>query len=125
IFLIDLFLGFISIWLAYQFRFNFSIPAVEFEHLGLRAAVVGVVRGGVFLLAKTYSGYVRYTGSKDVQRIIRATLLGSFLFVLANYVVRGVWGYPFILPTSVILIDFFIVSVFLVAYRVLIKMMYF
>src|ERR1035437_3638515 len=74
IFLIDLLICLFSLVLAYLLRFNFaSIPQVEIDTFPLVFPFVIGTRALSFILARTYKGIVRYTSSKDAQRIFIVT----------------------------------------------------
>ena len=69
IFLFDLGIVLFGIVLAYLLRFNFAIPQEEIEtFIWVVPTIVGV-RVLSFVLASTYAGIIRYTSTKDAQRI--------------------------------------------------------
>ena len=70
VFLIDLVICFISIITAYLLRFNFRIPDTEINGFYVVIPFVLGVRAISFTIGKTYASIVRYTGSKDAQRIV-------------------------------------------------------
>ena len=125
IFLIDLFFSCLSILIAYNLRFNFNIPAVEDVFNPNRIAVIVIIRSATFFFLKSFSGYIRYTSSADVQRILRIVLVGTFVFPLLNLIWHFGLGGNYIIPMSVVLIDFFILSFVLIGYRLLVKVIYF
>lgn len=123
IFTLDLCVCVFSVVLALFLRFNFNVPFNELVKLKFILPFVLAVRGMSFYYFKTYSGIVRYTSTKDASRILKTIFAGSFAFALSNilsWLVRDV----FIIPYSVIVIDF-ITSVFvLTAGRLLVKTLY-
>lgn len=125
IFLIDLFFSLFSVYIAFNLRFNFDIPEDESQYVLWRVALVGGVRSVTFLILRSASGYVRYTSSQDVQRILRIVLVGSLIYPFANLIWRQFTENPFLLPISVIMIDFFILSFLMIGYRLLVKVIYF
>lgn len=125
IFLIDVAFSIISVYIAFNLRFNFDIPETEIEYLWWRVALIGSVRALTFIVLRSASGYVRYTSSQDVQRILRIVLVGSLIYPFANLVWREYTDNPFLLPISVIMIDFFILSFLMIGYRLLVKVIYF
>src|SRR4051812_35091831 len=84
IFFIDLFICIFSIVLAYLVRFNFSIPQVEIDSFNIVFPYILAARALSFYISKTYQGIVKYTGSKDAQRIFLVITSGSLFFVLTN-----------------------------------------
>lgn len=123
--LIDLGLSLFSVFLAFNLRFNFRVPESETNNTIYIIASVLVVRGASFLILRSYSGFVRYTSSQDVQRLLMTTGVGSAVFLFLN----PAWQYAshigFPLPTSVILIDFLFLSLAMIGYRLLVKVIYF
>jgi FlaA1/EpsC-like NDP-sugar epimerase len=124
IFLLDVFLCLCSIVLAYLLRFNFVIPHIEIVTI---KTVITIILGGriiTFYIFKTYSGIIRYTSSKDAQRILMAASLASLFFILINcgdYISRK----HFIIPFSVIIIEYFITTFGMNVMRFLVKNIYF
>jgi len=125
IFIIDLFFSILSIYLAFNLRFNFNVPEAEYNNAQYTLLSVISIRGLAFLLMRSYSGFVRYTSSLDVQRILRIVAIGSVFFLVLNTFWRLITSYGFPLPTSVIFIDFLILSFFMIGYRLLVKVIYF
>jgi FlaA1/EpsC-like NDP-sugar epimerase len=123
--MLDLFLAYLSIYIAFHLRFNFNIPEVEWEHLWTTVFVLFAVRGSVFLFMRSYSGYVRYTSSKDVQRLLKIVLIGSIAFPIINLTWHKLTGGHFPIPTSIVFIDFFILSFAMIGYRLIVKVVYF
>lgn len=125
IFLIDLFFALLSVYIAYNLRFNFNIPESEEIFAIPKILTIVLVRAVSFLVLRSFSGYVRYTSSKDVQRLSRIVLVGTVLYPIINLVWRGITKEAFLIPMSVVFIDFFILSFLLIGYRLLVKVIYF
>lgn len=125
IFLIDLFFSVFSVYLAFNLRFNFNIPDHEFQFALWQLACVLGIRSLTFFILRPYRGYVRYTSSMDVQRLLRIVALGSILYPVVNIIWRELSGNAYLIPTSVVVIDFFILSFFMIGYRLLVKVIYF
>ncbi|MFH2142901.1 MAG: nucleoside-diphosphate sugar epimerase/dehydratase [Bacteroidota bacterium] len=124
IFFIDVFIGFTSIVLAYMLRFNFNIKEIELEKLIYVIPIVIGVRIAGFLIGKTYAGIIRYTSTKDAERIFIVITSGSLLFVAGNVIRFYFFDHGFIIPFSIIIIDFMTSILFLTAFRLLVKMLY-
>lgn len=124
IFLGDLFICFISIWVAYFLRFNFRIPPEELPTLPLIFLVVLLVRAISALVFQTHRGIIRFTNTKDVERIFLSIAVGSAVFLAINpilFLIKQVYLIPF----SIIIIDG-ILSVFLmVISRIVIKSIFY
>ncbi len=123
VFAIDITISFLSIILAYYLRFNFSIPADEADFLLFVILVVVGIRGLSFFIGKTYAGMVRYTGSRDILRILIVLFFGSVLFVVINFIYLEISG-KYLIPISVIIIDYFITAFVLAFSRLLVKNLY-
>jgi FlaA1/EpsC-like NDP-sugar epimerase len=125
IFLIDLVFALLSVYIAYNLRFNFNIPESEEIFAPHKIFTIVFIRGLSFFILRSFSGYVRYTSSKDVQRLSRIVLVGTVLYPIINLVWRGITKEAFLVPMSVVFIDFFILSFLLIGYRLLVKVIYF
>ncbi len=114
---------FASILLAYYLRFNFHITEAERTIMPIAILIVILVRAISFLIGKTYSGMVRYTGMHDIIRIVVVIVCGSAVLVLADIIGLAVLG-KYIIPLSIIIIDTFISASTLIFSRLLIKILY-
>ena len=124
IFLGDLFICFISIWAAYFLRFNFRIPQEEIVTLPLVFLVVLLIRAISALLFQTHRGIIRFTNTKDVERIFLSIAAGSTFFLAVNPIML-LLKQAYLIPFSIIIIDG-ILSVFLmVISRIVIKSIFF
>lgn len=123
VFLIDAVMCFASILLAYYLRFNFHISEAERTIMPIAILIVILVRAISFLIDKTYSGMVRYTGMHDIIRIVVVIVCGSAVLMLADIIGLAVLG-KYIIPLSIIIIDTFISASTLIFSRLLIKILY-
>lgn len=117
---IDLSLVFISIVLAFFLRFNFSLKEViRFDPVPgiIVTLVVSLVST---LVTKSYAGIVRYTGIQDGIRIMRTEVISAAALFLINLIYFYNEGQNLI-PYSVLFISFFISSLLLYQYRLLVK----
>ena len=106
IFLIDMSIVSFSIILAYLLRFNFHIPDVEIKHLPQVFGVVLGIRAISFIISKTYAGIIRYTSTEDAVRIFIVLFSGSILFGALNLLSYYFINDKFIIPFSIIIIEF-------------------
>ena len=123
VFVIDICICLLSIVFAYYLRFNFSLPEKEFDRLPFAILLVVIIRSVSFIFARTYAGMVRHTGSRDIIRILLALIIGSSSFVIVN-LLNFVFHAKFVIPISIIIIDFFITSFILTFSRLLVKLLY-
>lgn len=120
IILIDLSLILFAVSLAFLLRFNFEINLVIAYKPAFGIALTLAVSLVSTLITKSYAGIVRYTGIQDGIRIIQTELLSLGLLLLGNLV----YYYNLernAIPYSVIFISFFISSLLLYQYRLIVK----
>ena len=106
IFLIDLSICFCSLMLAYLVRFNFRIPENEINYWKIAIPAVILVRAGSFFVFKVFQGIIRYTSTKDALRVFYTITSGSIFLAFSNvvsYYMSGIYLVPF----SIIIIDYF------------------
>ena len=84
IFLGDVIICAVSIYLAYLLRFNFNVPDHEWILLMDGLPVFFGIRILTFYLFKTYAGIIRYTSTRDASRILLTLATGSLVFALLN-----------------------------------------
>jgi FlaA1/EpsC-like NDP-sugar epimerase len=121
IFLIDLFIVSGSVILAYLLRFNFSIPASELKPLPKVFATIVIIRALSFLIARSYAGIIRYTSTSDALRVVLTIFSGSVVFGLINMVTYFFINRFFLIPFSIIIIDFLITCMIMVTFRMVVK----
>ena len=124
IFLIDILIVGFSVLLAYLLRFNFQVPDIEIQQWPTVFALVIGVRALSFVLAKTYAGIIRYTSTEDAIRIFLVILSGSALFSLSNIISYNYIDQKYVLPFSVIIIEFITVIFAMVTFRIVVKIAY-
>ncbi len=92
-------------WFAFALRFNFSIGELQLKLLVTTLPVLLGIRLVCFYFFGLYSGVWRYASINDLLRILKATILSSFLLVV--YV--GFTYHLIDFPRSVFVIDWFII----------------
>lgn len=126
VFLLDLTICSFSLVLAFLLRFNFTFPPEELRIFMKALPIVLAVRALSFYLSKTYQGIIRYTSSKDAQRIFVVITLGSCFLALLNFVFFFIREERlFLLPYSIVVIDYMATTFIMIATRVMIKALYF
>lgn len=120
IFLGDMFLSFMAIWIAYLLRFNFNIPYAEVKTLPLIISLVLVGRAISTLVFQTHRGIVRFTNTKDVERIFISVALVSALFLIINPVMFWI-KQVYLIPYSIIIIDGILCVFLMVTARFIVK----
>ncbi len=124
IFFIDITICLFSLILAYLVRFNFSIPPIAIVDFPFVFSVVLGIRALSFFFSKTYQGIVKYTSSKDAQRIFIVLTIGSVLFVIVNLVSYYFVNEKFPIPFSIIIIDYMASTFLMISLRVMFKALY-
>lgn len=123
ILVIDMCICFFSLLLAYLVRFNFSIPPVEVQAFPIVFSVVLGVRLLGFYLAKTYQGIIKYTSSKDSQRIFAVLTIGSLAYVMVNIISYNI-NETFPVPFSIIIIEYMATMFLMISLRIMYKALY-
>lgn len=124
ILVIDVFFCFCSLVLAYLLRFDFSIPESERVTFIYVFPFVLVLRGLSFYISGVYRNIIRYTSSRDVQQIVIVLTIVSVLFAVANIGFYLTEWKHFVVPYSIIVIEYFASSFILISARLLYKAMY-
>lgn len=126
IFLIDVLICVFSVFLSYLLRFNFSIPYHELVPMFYYVLpIIVVIRAISFLISRLYAGLVRYASTKDAERIFLVTLFGSISFAGIDAITYYTFDNIFIIPFSIIILDFLITVFVLTFSRLLVKSLYF
>ncbi len=124
IMLLDIFLSIIALILAYIVRFNFNLNILNSSLIYKILLLVISVRFVLFAVFKTNAGIIRYTSIRDAIRIFLVVMLGSIFFVITNFVSYYFISGKFIIPLSVIVLEFSLTVLLLNAYRLLVRISY-
>jgi FlaA1/EpsC-like NDP-sugar epimerase len=124
ILLIDLTVSILSIVFAFLLRFNFDISNTYFDAFHQVILFVIIIRLTIFLATRSYAGIIRFTGTKDAIRIILVITWSNLIYIAVNFV----WYYyisgKYIIPFSIILIDFFVSIFLMTTFRLMVKTIY-
>jgi len=123
ILVIDSILACIAIFLSYQLRFNFVVPSSEAVTFLYVIPFYLLIRITLFLIYKVNRGLIRFTSVSDAQRIFLAIATGSIVFIIANIFTAFTRQFH-VIPYSVIIIDVFISSFFILGFRLFIRILY-
>lgn len=126
---VDILLCLVSLFIAYAIRFDFVQPEPnqlqkEWEVLKPSILIYLFVRIGLFLLTKTYSGIIRFTSTQDAKRIFLTLLAGTGVFGIVSIIRYAFMDGFFMLPMSIMLLEFVFSFLLLLAMRVSIKLLY-
>jgi len=106
-------------WLAFFFRFDASLPR-RYERLFLATVLLVVgLKIAVFVAARFYTKWWRFTSIRDLQTIVLATVVSSLLVtaLLSSYRPSDVVP----VPRGVLLIDFLLTLTFIGGARFLVR----
>lgn len=123
VFLIDVLICSGALLLAYWIRFNFNFPPGAIKELKIAVPIILGVRIISFVVSKVYSGIVRYTSFKDIQRIVMVIGSGTVALLLTNLLFLSYTNKYFV-PNSVLVMDFFISIYFMITFRLLTKSLF-
>lgn len=124
VFLIDLVICLFSIIFSFFVRFEFSISE---EYRILLKSVIPLVlfiRAVHFLSFRTFAGLIRYTSTKDAERIFVVTSVSTFVLFVINFINFFISS-RFIIPNSILLIDYFLTIILMVGSRLFYKTLYY
>lgn len=122
--LLDMICVVLTVALSMFIRANFNFPtALENNDWLITPIVILSIRFLVFEIFQTHHLVIRYTSTKDVVKIFWACFTGSFSIAVFNLVLFSIKG-KFLVPNSVWIMEFFISTVVLIAYRFVFKLYY-
>ncbi len=106
-----------AVWLAYLLRFNFAIPASEIADIPQVLICIGVIRVLLFAGIRSNLGIIRHEGLTDTFRFILILILGSFLFILADFISYYLVNQRLFIPLTIIILEFLITTVLVLFLR--------
>jgi FlaA1/EpsC-like NDP-sugar epimerase len=125
IFNIDLLLSAFSILLAYQLRFNFSIPPNFLGNLTFVLILVLIIRAITFYFGKTFTIINRHAGLFDLTKLIKNIFIGTVIISVVDILHRLYTGGSSLIPASIVIMDFFITVYIITSSRLFIKLVFF
>ncbi len=128
IMVIDMFMSLLSLGFAYLIRFDLkadeTLIQMEWEILSKSILVYFSVKFIIFYLFKIHKGLIRHTSTEDMRRIILASMVSSFAFLVLGMLRFYFYDGYFLFPMSVLMIEFLASAVLLLGGRFAIKLMY-
>lgn len=107
--IIDLLICAASSVLSYLIISNFYIDSLPLTKVMYALMIIVPVRYLSFLVSKTYYGVIRFAGFQDSLRIFATLFSGTAVLVLINQLEYYINSDPeYLLPHSLIIVDFFI-----------------
>lgn len=123
VFAIDMGISLVALITAYLLRFNFAIPEPEYNNFAFVFTLVLFLKGLSFYLFKTHSGIIRHTSLNDFLRIFVSVFCVLILLGLLN-VVSFISDSVFLVPYSVLIIDFLLTFFLMGTFRTTVKIMF-
>ena len=125
---LDLILSLLALFFAYLIRFDLKAEEELIKHeWSILSKSIGVYIGVkflVFYVFKIHKGLVRHTSTEDLRRIVSATFVSSVLFALLGILRFNFYDGFYLIPTSVLLIEFLASTALLLGMRFAIKLIY-
>lgn len=124
---IDLLLCLFAIAISYLIRFNFVLSDQLYYELDLAKfsfIIYFVVKLGMLLLFKTHLGIIRYSSVPEYMNVVKA--MGATTILIVGFsMIRYFWmDHFFLFPTSIIIMEFAFSTLFLMAFRASVKLIY-
>ena len=121
---IDLLWVAVSVFLTLILRDNFQFPSrLNFSDWVYAPVLILIVRFIFFEVFQTHHLVIRYTNTQDVVKLFWSCLAGTGAVVVFN-VIDFLLTKRFVIPNSVLFMEFFITMVLLVFYRFAFKLYY-
>ena len=123
ILLLDLGATVTALFIAILIQQNVVLAATNWEHVLNATFLIVLVNSLVFIITKSYTGIVRYTGVQDAVRIAIAVGTSSFIILVINTLALGISN---ILSLTTLVISLYTTFsfLFLISYRVLVKYLF-
>lgn len=111
--------------LSYFIRFNFNYLEISQIELLQHLSFVTVVYFISFLITRSYTGIVRHTALSDVFRILKASGISFAVLIVSNFILFFTLKESiYIIPNSILIIQFLCSVFFLVGVRVIVKLFF-
>ena len=120
---IDLILSFFSFSLALVITDLLKIDEISLDIYFYSAFMVVACRWIGFWVTKSYTGIIRYTSTQDAVRIFLSIAISTAAILMFDWIYVSILSKIFIDP-AVIIVDAFILIVFLSAFRIGFKLLY-
>ena len=128
IMIIDLILFLFALAMAYLMRFevyrNIEIVIYEWGYLSKALPFLILIKFLVFRFFKIHKGVIRHTSFEDVRRIFFAVLTTSVLFAIGGVIRYHFLDGRYLIPTSVLFMEFFTSLLLMIGIRLLVKVYY-
>lgn len=113
-----------SFFSATYIRFNFDLEYLDPRLFKYHLALVTGVNLLFFLYWRTHRGIIRHSNLEEWRNVLYSCISTFLILIIAGYFRYTAWGPYLYIPTSILVIDFFISVFALLGSRVLIKRLY-
>jgi FlaA1/EpsC-like NDP-sugar epimerase len=124
----DIVLSLTALFVAYLIRFDLEakeeLIQSEWNILSKSIWLYIGIKLVVFYLFKIHKGLIRHTSIEDFTRIVKATLISSTLFGISGLVKYYYIDGAYLFPTSVLIVELFFSTAFIVGSRFVIKLIH-
>lgn len=129
IIVLDLIVSLAALILAYSVRFDVyadvEVLSKEWGVLKVSLPFIITIKLVVFYLFKIHKGLIRHTSLEDVKRIFFAVLTSTILLLIGGFVRAEFYDGRYLIPTSVLLVEFLTSLLLLIGFRFTIKVYYY
>tara|TARA_B100000508_G_C11465884_1_gene282542 strand:+ start:25654 stop:27564 length:1911 start_codon:yes stop_codon:yes gene_type:complete len=129
IILLDLVVSLFALATAYFVRFDIyndeATVSREMDYLDDVIIYIIGIKAVVFFLFKIHKGLIRYTSLEDIKRIFFAVFTSSMIILLVGLIRHYYFQLNFLIPTSVLIVDFLASLILLIGFRFSIKVYYY
>lgn len=129
IIVLDLIVSLVALLLAYSVRFDVyadvEVLTKEWGVLKVSLPFIIAIKLVVFYLFKIHKGLIRHTSLEDVKRIFFAVLSSTILLLIGGFVRAEFYDGRYLIPTSVLLVEFLTSLLLLIGFRFAIKVYYY
>ena len=127
--LIDVALFLLSLFISYLIRFdiysNIDELYKEWQIIQFSLPIVLITKLLVYFILGIQKGIIRYTSFEDLRRIFLASFISSILIFLLGLIRYFQIDNYYLIPTSVLFVDFLSTMILLIAFRFTVKTVYF
>ncbi|MGB3961065.1 MAG: nucleoside-diphosphate sugar epimerase/dehydratase [Sulfurimonas sp.] len=113
--LFDISIVFFAVFIAFNLRFDFHIPAIYNDSIFVSVGILVLVRISLFYYYRVYDISWRHFGFKDTTSLVSVMTFSTLLLVVLTYILRSS---DFTIPRSIIAIEFFISLFLILALRI-------
>jgi len=128
ILLIDVFVSVLSLAIAYFVRFDVyndeRTLKIEMDSLKDFIVFILAIKLIFFIVFKIHKGFIRFTSLQDIKRVFYAVSTSSFLIFAVSMIRHFYFGLNYLIPTSVLIVDFLASLILLIGFRFSVRIFY-